>query len=176
MENYPTTPGETVDRQFLGTTKDGKNVYDRPNSHFHSEGGLNMEILASALSVISTNDQPYVAETVKFNGIVGKSSCVEVGPEDEAVMVYRTNRSGQTPMVKNREPIDCDTVRVIIRKDDETNDTYTLITAFVGGDSPREPWDPNIESEEERVESEEFWKTHALIYNDDLIDKERIKI
>lgn len=176
MEKFPSTTGETTDKPFLGTTKDGKSVYDRPDSHFHPEGGLTKEILASAISVISTDNQIVKGETVKFNGIVGKNNCVEVGPEDEIVMVYRTNRSGQTPMVKNREPSDCDTVHVILLKNEENENEYCMLTAFIGESTPKEPWDPYIKSEEERTESEKFWKTHALIYNEDLIDKERTKI
>lgn len=175
MEKFPTSAGETIETPIMGVTKDGQTVYDRMDSHFHPEGGLTLETLKSAISTISTEDRPFIVETVQFDGVVGKDTCVEVGPEDEIVMVYRKKRMGLTPMVKNREPADCDTVRVIMCKDRDNNDRYTLVTAFVGGDSPREPWDPNISSDEERAESEEFWNTHALIYNEDLIDWERMK-
>ena len=34
---------------YLGTTKDGFKVYDRADSHIHTEGGLTIEKLRGAL-------------------------------------------------------------------------------------------------------------------------------
>lgn len=89
-------------------------------------------------------------------------------------MVYRKGREDPTPMVKEREPLPCNVLTVIIRKEKELKNHYTLITAFVGRGSTREPWDKGIRSDEERRECVEFWSTHALLYNPDLIDWERM--
>lgn len=40
------------ERVFFGRTKDGAEVYDRPGSHFHGEGGLTPELLGEALATI----------------------------------------------------------------------------------------------------------------------------
>lgn len=160
---------------FLGQTKNGAKVYDREDSHLHSEGGLTPEILASAISVIDTNGEDFIKEQVDFNQPIGESTCVEVGPEDEIVMVYRKGRSGQTPMVKNRKPDPCNSLTVILKKDHsaETDGDYQMITAYVGASSTKEPWDPNIQNEADREICEKFWDSHALIYDENLIDLEK---
>lgn len=166
---------EEPEKVFLGQTKDGFKVYDREDSHFHAEGGLTPEILESAINVIDTEGEKFVKKQINFNQPIGKQSCVEVGPEDEIVMVYRKGRSGRTPMVKNREMEPCSSLTIILKKDqsDEIDDTYKMITAFIGGDSTREPWDPNVENEEEYHACEDFWSSHALVYDENLIDFER---
>ncbi|MBR3132099.1 hypothetical protein IKG33_01670 [Candidatus Saccharibacteria bacterium] len=178
-DNNNETIKETHERKrvFFGRTKDGAEVYDRPDSHFHSEGGLTPELLKEALSTIETNSRPFIRELVRFDYIIGSKTCVEVGPEDEVVMVYRKGRSGPTPLVKNREASPCDSVTVILRKDRSVRDrdVYETLTSYVGEGSPREPWDPNLTSEEDRKECEDYWKTHALLYDDGLIDWERTK-
>ena len=168
---------EKLERVFLGTTKDGAEVYDRPDSHFHSEGGMTADLLASALSVIDTEGRSFLKEKVDFDHPIGETTCVEVGPEDEIVMVYRKGRSGQTPMVKNREANPCSSVVAILKKDRSVKDkpVYELVTSYIGIDSPREPWDPGISTEEEKNASEEYWRTHAIIYDDSLIDWEKTK-
>lgn len=162
---------------FLGRTKDGIEVYDRADSHFHYEGGLTPELLESALSVIDTKGKKFIKELIQFDHEVGGKTCVEVGPEDDVVMVYRKGRNGMTPMVKNREMEPCDTVTIIMKKQyaPRSKGYLELLTSYIGEGSPREPWDPGMNSEAERKSSEEFWKTHALIYDDDLIDWEKTK-
>lgn len=164
------TSAETL---VFGQTKDGKTVHDRGNSHFHTEGGMTTELLGSALSIIDTKDRGFIAEQVDFDRQVGEQTCVPVNKNDEVVTVIRKNRSGPTPMVKNRESIPCDSVIVILSKDYDIENSYTLVTSFVGKHSPREPWDPSIETIEEQEECQKFWDTHALLFNEDLVDIER---
>ena len=173
------TPKENHEheRLFFGRTKDGAEVYDRPDSHFHSEGGLTPELLGEALATIEANGRPFIKELVRFDHIIGGKTCVEVGPEDEIVMAYRKGRSGPTPLVKNREASPCDSVTIVLRKDRSIRDrdVYETLTSYVGEDSPREPWDPNLTSEEERRECEDYWQSHALLYDDNLIDWKKTK-
>lgn len=160
-------------RVYLGTTKDGFKVYDRADSHIHAEGGLSKEYIRRALKGIYANNSSFKKKEFRFNNPIGLNHCVPVSATDKIVMVYRKGREGQTPMVKGRKPLPCNILTVIIRKKKEEKD-YTLLTAFIGGGSTREPWDRGIRSEEERKECEEFWKTHALIYDPKLIDWERM--
>jgi len=162
---------------FLGKTEDGAEVYDRNDSHFHGEGGLTPELLSKALGTINTDERDFLKETVTFDHPVGEQTCVKVGPEDDIVKVYRKGRSGQTPMVKNREAVPCNSVIVILKKDNSIHEknAYELITSFIGEESVREPWDPNLQTEEERQQSQDFWNSHALVYNDGLIDWGRTK-
>lgn len=159
---------------FLGKTRDGKNVYNRKdNSHLHKKGGLKPEILSSAIGVISTDDKLFVEKQVDFDGLVGYQSCVEVGPEDDVVMVYRNNRPGQTPMVKHREALPSNSVTIIMKKEKKDKDDYIVLTSYVGTKSEREPWDTSLRKEEDRSKAKEFWSKHALIYDESEIDKER---
>ena len=171
---------EETQREYFGRTQDGAKVYDRLDSHFHAEGGLTPDLLGAALSTINTEGRTFVREVVDFGHPIGKTSCVEIGPDDEVEMVFRKGRSGRTPMVKNRESQPCSKMMVILLKDDtlkdDNNDAYVLITSFVGDDAPREPWDPGNETEEGRKECEDFWSTHALVYDESLIDEERTEM
>lgn len=162
---------------FLGYTKDGVAVYDRIDSHLHSEGGMSPELVAAALEKVEIGERSFLTEQVEFDHMVGTQTCVEVGPDDDVTMVYRKGRSGQTPMVKNREAQPCSSVVLILGKDYDYDDgRYKLITGFTGILATREPWDPGIESEEERKRCEDFWSSHALLYNEDLIDQERMNM
>ena len=177
----PTSEAEkTAERVFLGKTKDGVSVYDRDDSHFHSEGGLTPELFRLAIEAIDTKGKYFIKEQVQFDRVIGLKTCVEVGPDDEIVMAYRKTekgtRLGPTPMVKNREGEPCDSITAIIKRDRERNDgSYLLSTGYIGEGSPKEPWDPSIKTEEERKESKEFWDSHALIYDDSQIDWEKTK-
>lgn len=161
---------------YLGTTADGYNVYDRADSHFHSENGITKDLLQKALQQMYANGVSFKKEEIHFAKSIGLTSCVSTTAKDHIVMVYRKGRQGKTPMVKGRKPEPCNILTVIIRKEREEKykNHYTLITCFVGGDAKREPWDKGICSDEERRECEEYWNTHALIYNPDLIDWNRM--
>ena len=171
-----TEKGEKA-KVFLGKTKDGAEVYDRAESHLHEEGGLTPELISTTLGAIDTEGRNFLKEVVNYEQPVGMQTCVEVSPDDDIVMVYRKRRSGRTPLVKNREAKPCNSVVTILKKDDSAKDknVYEMITSYVGEDSPKEPWDPNFQSEDERKHSQDFWKSHAIVYNDDIIDWERTK-
>ena len=159
---------------MLGYTKDGKEVYDRTDfSHLHTEGGMTKELLAEALSKIDTEERKSLKEVVEFDRQIGVDTCVEVGPEDEIVKVYRKGRLGQTPMVKNRQPVSCNSIVVVISQNRAIEGAYELRTSYTGSDAPREPWDFGIADEKEYENAKDFWSTHALVYNEDLIDEER---
>lgn len=175
LDNATTEKEKSQEELFIGKTKDGMTVYDRKDcSHVHSKDGLTRELLQSALSVVPANDQFLIEKEVPFDGVVGQKTCVEVGPDDEVVMVYRENRHGQTPMVKNREPESSNKVTVVFRKSrkDEYGN-YTMLTSYIGSKSEKEPWDTSLRKPEDRERSKEFWKNHALIYDESEIDWER---
>ncbi len=176
--NFDEFDSETEDeRSILGVTLDGAVVRDRTdNSHFHPEGGFTVEKLDRALSRVDTKGRNGIMkEVVTFDEIIGESTCVEIDESDDVVMVFRKNRAGMTPMVKNRDSEPCSSVTLVIAKDRDMPDgkNYVLITGYIGGGAPREPWDRNIRSEEEKRESEIFWAKHALLYDENLIDWDR---
>ena len=169
----------SIERVFLGKTKDGADVYDREDSHFHAEGGLTPELLSIAIGAIDTKGYTSIKKQVDFDYQIGYSTCVETGPNDDIVFAYRKtengSRDGLTPMVKNREAKPSNSITVVLRKDDDMSGSYTMKTSYIGEISPREPWDPSIGSERELKESKEFWATHSLVYDDSLIDWEKTK-
>lgn len=160
---------------YLGTTRDGKKVYDRKDTHIHEEQGITKKLIRTALSRVYSNGRMFRKVEVRFNEPIGLTTCVEVTPKDEVVMVYRKGRAGLTPMVKGRSPESCNIFTIMISKNKD-DDNYTLVTCFVGAGSMREPWDKGIKTEEERLQCEKYWSTHALVYNPDLIDWTRMKI
>lgn len=111
--------------------------------------------------------------SIDMGRVIGKTTCVEVGPDDEVQHLYRKNRKGTTPFVKGREPEDTTNIVVIFREGRYGNPI--LITSWYGGLAPMEPWDARRKhcSEEEIRESDEFWSTHALIFDESCVDMER---
>ena len=168
-----TVIGEQSEVVIIGYTKDGMAAHDRPDSHFHWEGGMTKELFEDALSKVDTEGRESLKEIVEYDHPVGESTCVEVGPEDEIVYAVRKPRRGLSPLVKNREAIPCNSVVIILAKDKDAENMYTLKTSFIGENSPREPWDSGIVSDEEYVEAKEFWDKHALLYDENLIDREK---
>lgn len=162
--------------QYIGTTRDGYNVYDRADSHLHYEGGITKQLVKRALSYIYANGVVFKKKIVHFRETIGYNNCVRVSKNDEIVKVYRKGRGGKTPMVKKRNPEPCKSLVLIIRKDREHENSYILVTCFVGEDSVREPWDITLRTDEERAASERYWATHALIYNPELVDWQRTKL
>jgi len=160
---------------YLGTTGDGLDVYDREDSHFHPEGGLTLELLQEGLQKINFPKKgDFHKFVLNFHRTIGYSTCVKVTEDDDVVMVYRKGRAGMTPMVKNRVAEPCECLIIILRKDIELPNHATLITAFIGAASTPEPWDKRLRKKpHEKAKAEEFWSTHALLYNEALIDWEK---
>ena len=89
---------EKIEPEFLGRTKDGKEVYDRGDSHIHYEDGLNKKLLESALGAITTRDRVFIKDKVEFDDVIGYHRCIEVGPDDDVELVFRKGRHGRIPM------------------------------------------------------------------------------
>lgn len=155
---------------FLGRTLDGVPVYDRLNSHF-ADHGFSSETMKSALSKI-TQLSNFEKHVVKFDRVVGETTCVKVSENDKVIMAVRKRRQGPTPMVLGREPEPCKSVVVILKKaSDDEGEYFILITAFVGENSEPEPWDKQlIPGSKEHAKAVKFWKSHALLYDEEVID------
>lgn len=157
---------EVVTVRKLGTTKNGRIVYDRKNSHFHPEGGLTYEVLEKAIEQVEIRGACYGRNCKKavitFDHPIGKTTCVKVGPGDDVVMVKRKGREGD----------DCNGVCMVFNQIDGTDD-LRLVTAYIGdGEAPREPWDSSIRGNKELMKAVKFWWTHALLFDPELIDYE----
>lgn len=159
--------------EFIGTCANGKYVFNRLNSHLHKD--VSKEILKNALSQLSPSTS-FHKEIVDMKQIIGKSHCVSVNESDDIVYVIRKGRKGPTPMVKNREAINCSSLTIILKKMKDEN--YILISAYIGDESEPEPWNSqfyyqNTWEKNENIDeiayqkSIDFWNTHALIYDEE---------
>ena len=108
---------------------------------------------------------------VDMERIVGKTHCVETTHKDEIVYATRAGRKTITRFVKNRDPIDCDHITVVIAMRPRV-ETFTLVSAWIGHPAPKEPSDASILTVNELVESEKFWNCHALIYGTQQLAKD----
>lgn len=155
---------------YLGITANNVPVFDRANSHFEDHN-FSKEIMVEALSKITQVSQ-FEKHVVNMGKIIGVTSCVQIKEGEQVIMAVRKKRLGPTPMVLNREPEPCESIVVILKKcyDDEGM-YFILITAFVGKGSEPEPWDKQLKpGSPEYMCSVKFWQTHALIYDEEVID------
>ena len=154
-------------KKILGTCANGTTVIDRNDNH-NSVHPVDEDLLCEALSNLSPTKN-FEAFCFDFGRVIGQSTCVAVDETDTVVMAYRKGRKGPTPLVVDREPEDCSSMVVILKKL-ETNE-YLLITSFVGQLSEKEPWDPYlVPGSPEHQRAVAFWSTHALIYDESIID------
>ncbi len=142
--------------QELGQLASGEYVFDRPRSHLHGDIG---ELLAEVLAQIESANADLIVRQVDLKRVVGKRICVETSSADTIVFARRQNRKGLTRFVVGRDPEDCSSVVVVLKKD-EYSETYVCITAYVGERSEPEPWDPHATEN-----SVPFWQTHAMIWD-----------
>jgi len=142
--------------EFVGKTKDGREVWDRPNSHRH----IQKELVGEALEKINTQNLGFLVEEVEMGRIIGTNFLVPTTVDDGGdAIVYarRPGRKGLTRFVKGMEGVLCSSIVVILKRCEEG--FYLLITAYVGKKSFPEPWDKNA-----TPEALEFWATHALVW------------
>lgn len=154
--------GSNVGR-YLGQTKNGRKVFDRVKSHLK----ITDELLQETLQKI-TPSQEYEKFVVKFPRIIGEKRCVKITEKDKIIRVIRKGKRHATPMVLYRIPEPCDSVIVVLLEREDGN--YILITAFIGDESEPEPWHKEI-----TANSISFWKTHALIYDPEDVEKHLCK-
>lgn len=145
---------------MLGTLKSGESVKDRPDSHLANHKDV-FAILQEAFSKIDSQDRGFIVVEVNMERIVGVTTCVKTNIGDEVVYAQRPRRLGLTRFVKNREPLPCETAVVILKKIDDPEYAYVLITAYIGAIAEVEPWD-----EKATQKSIDFWNTYALIMDD----------
>lgn len=146
-------------RQTSWHLADGTPVIDRWNSHLatHLKAYPFLgELLPQALAQITSDAKDFYLSEVDMGKVVGKSICVATTERDTIIFAQRPNRKGLTRFVESREPEECSKISVVLKKGDGY---YILLSAFVGGLTPPEPWDKFA-----NPESLPFWNSHALIW------------
>lgn len=159
--------------EFIAKSANGKNIFNRFNSHIHKN--VAEEVLVKALSSLHLS-KSFHKEVVDMKHTIGKCNCLAINSNDEIVYVVRKGRKGPTPMVKGRKPIDSSCITLVLKRIEDDN--YILLSSYIGSDSAPEPWDSNFYDqftwekkadidEAAYAKSIEFWNTHALIYDKD---------
>ncbi len=146
-----------INGKYLGKLASGEETYDRNGrSHIHWEEGITNKILEKALKQIKADPDEDIIETViEFDYNIGKVKCVPIDENDDVILVERKGRIGKwVPMVKNKEPIDTNKIFVALKR--KRNKKFFILTAYL-------TIDDNFEY------NQDFWQTHAFIYDDKLI-------
>lgn len=145
------------DAPQVGRLKSGELVVDRKDSHVASHASV-MPLLAETLSQISSEGRETFCDEVEFGRTVGETICVHTHMGDNIVFAQRPNRLGLTRFVKDRTAESTSKVTACFKR--TSGGGYLLMTAFVGGRAPAEPWDTKFAD----ASSREFWSTHALVW------------
>lgn len=140
----------------------GDKVVIYSNEHMQAHLDV-LPFIEEAITLIKFSDDKIQKVVVDFGRIVGKTTCVTVTDNDEIYYAIRSGRKWPSKMVKNREPEECSTMCLVIKKTKYEN-VYRLITAYFGFKSEREEFDTNVTSDLEKERVFSFWKNKALIY------------
>jgi len=138
----------------LGKMMSGEIVVDRPRSHIHGDV---MAVLPEVLRSISLTED-FGEFEIDTGRIVGTTSCVEVGPEDDVRLEVRPGRRWPSRVIGGRKPEPCSWVTVVLMQDRQDRSRAVLITAYVGRYVGPEDGDPRS-----TPESKARWATRALI-------------
>lgn len=133
----------------------GISFYPRFNQH-HIHLSLD-EFLPDIINKVQNTELDFIEIEHHFSNVIGKTSCVTVDDSDHILYAKRKGRDGFTKFVKNREPVECNSIFAVFKR---TSFGYLIITIFIGEKAGREPWDNYATEEDVR-----FWENHALIYN-----------
>jgi hypothetical protein len=150
--------------EYLATTKNGVDVYADSYTleHMGAHTGVNMEHVKESIRAVSM-EGTFLRQSVDLGRPVGYDSCVEVTNKDLVGHFFRNGRDGKTPIVFGRQP-EPTTEGILGLCIDRPDGKATAWGYFYGKDAPKEPWDPRMR-DEERQDAEQFWSTHALVYN-----------
>lgn len=135
--------------------ENGISFYPRVNQH-HIHLLLD-DFLPDIIDKVQNTELDFIEIEHQFTKVIGKTSCVRVDDSDHILYAKRKGRDGFTKFVKNREPVDCNSIFAVLKR---TSIGYLIITIFIGKKAGREPWDIYATDEDVR-----FWENHALIYN-----------
>ncbi len=165
--------------RFSARLANGERVNDRTDySHVHwpkdpDEAFAFMTALPAALEQVSPQEnQKIVKATIDMGLEVFSGGRIETTADDEVVYVWRKGRTdGPSRVVVNpREIPKTSNITVVLGKFGHQESAWTILTAFAGDMSAREPWDKNIRTKQELDESVDFWSRNALILDEDDID------
>ncbi len=140
--------------------------------HLSAHPDVTMFLDEAIKRVSLPTDGSILSVKVEMGRIVGRSGCaptISITPNDSALFALRLARRKASRVVLDRFGPEVSYIAVIAGPTENPKE-YKLYTAFIGEPAPKEPWDPTL-TDVERPESIQFWSTHALIYDETVMDE-----
>ncbi len=131
------------------------------------------ELLEGALKKITLpKGVPIYLGEIDMGRELGESGAVHtapVKPDEETTFAFRIGREGPTRVVHQGTQSEIASTVVIVAKPTEDFQEWELLTAYVGKLTPREPWDPGLQTDEEKSEALNFWSQYALVHDPEVM-------
>ena len=128
----------------------------------HPEVG---SVLEEAVSVVRFPRGEFARLEARLGRVIGHDSLV--ADTESCLFALRKGREKASRVSLKRAP---ESKKVsLVAYWDEERELHVLIAAWVGILAPREPWDPNISSRREFQESLNFWSSHALMWDPEVM-------
>ena len=149
----------------LGISADGESVFldsSNTNINYHLLETPNLiNLVIEVLPTISVLNKKQVVAERNLGRIVGTTNLIETTDNDEIVYAKRIGRDSYSRFAKNREPVSCRSIVVVLRKGDVG---YYLWTAMCAKLLPKEAW----------IEDSTFNKTHAMAFDENLVQLDTV--
>lgn len=151
--------------ESLGVSADGESVFlDQSNTnvayHFLETPDL-INLVREVLPTIDLMNEYQVVVERDLGRIVGTTNLVETTGDDEIVYAKRVGRDTYSRFAKNREPMACSSIVVVLRKG---NPGYYLWTAMCAKLLPKEAW----------IQDSYFNQTHAMAFDERLVQMDTL--
>ena len=152
-----------MSKTFVVALANGTKVYvDTKHSHAATHLKKHPELLSIAKRILRTKnfDKSEVAFEEDVGQIIGMMDIVKTTERDKTVYAKRINRDSYTRFVKNRKPTPTPYVTMVLRKEKQI---YDLWSVWIGRKVPPFPGD-----DRETPESRDFWMKHALVWGQEV--------
>ena len=141
--------------------------------HLKAHPGI-LDLIPEIVSKVTLpTDGSRLARQVSLGRVVGQSSLIntqKIGLSETAWFAVRKNRMKASRVVPDAGPVHTDLVSIVANPIEKNS--YELVTAWFGTMAPKEPWDPDLADVTSAYdESINFWCSHALIYDPELMRK-----
>ncbi len=154
-----------IPTEIIGIDSNGNEIlldHNNTNLHYHLlETPDLLDLVKEILPTIETDGRDEIVIERNLGRVVGTTNLIETDDTDEIIYAKRIGREKYSRFAKNRQPIDCTYIVIALRK---TNQGYILWTAWCGRLLPQEAYDPDSK----------FSQTHAMAYDDSLIQRDSI--
>lgn len=157
--------------ELLATSKNGTPVYlnhEKTNVHLHIQENPNLlELAKEAIAQQTLVNEPQIVFEQDMKRVIGTTSLVKTSPDDEIIYAKRKGRDTYSRFVKGRELTETSCIAVVLR---QVDDVCVLWTAWCGRLLPREAYEDNAH------EPSGFWATHALVYDESLVQLDTVEV